>query len=114
MNHTCLYSTAARHRHPLAGTYCAYPVIKNLFAMHITLQSRQLVLLSSLIDFTFWIIFSLSQKFGLRPGLSHGLIQKVKSHIVFTYTVICIHSLCSVILLLSRFDVSFPSQSVLC
>ena len=24
-NHTCLYSPAARHYHPLAGTHCAYP-----------------------------------------------------------------------------------------
>ena len=28
---------------------------------------------------TFWIIFSIGLKFGLRPGLSHGLMQKVKS-----------------------------------
>ena len=24
-NHTCLYSSAARHHRPLAGTHCAYP-----------------------------------------------------------------------------------------
>ena len=24
-NHTCLYSPAARHHRPLAGTHCAYP-----------------------------------------------------------------------------------------
>ena len=24
-NHTCLYSPAAEHHHPLAGTHCAYP-----------------------------------------------------------------------------------------
>ena len=25
MNHTCLYSPATQHHHPLAGTHCAYP-----------------------------------------------------------------------------------------
>ena len=24
-NHTCLYSPATKHHHPLAGTHCAYP-----------------------------------------------------------------------------------------